>query len=55
MEPLEILRKIRIEKLERIEKAGINPYPSRFDRTHTINKAKKLSLGNKVKIAGRII
>ena len=54
MEPLATLRKIRLEKLEKIEKAGINPYPSKFDRTHTIVQARKLPLGMEVKIAGRI-
>jgi lysyl-tRNA synthetase class 2 len=55
MEPLANLRKIRLEKLEKIKKAGIDPYPSKFERSHTIFEARKLSLGQNIKIAGRII
>jgi lysyl-tRNA synthetase class 2 len=38
MRTIEELRKIRIEKLERIKKAGINPYPLKTKRTHKIEE-----------------
>jgi lysyl-tRNA synthetase class 2 len=49
----------RLEKLEALKKEGINPYPYRFDRTHTsadiIGDFDKLSTeGSIVKFAGRI-
>jgi len=55
MDPLENLRQIRLNKLVALRKAGIDPYPSKFDRTYTIAQARKLPLGAKVKIAGRIM
>ena len=52
----EELRKNRLAKLERIRKAGIGPYPDSFERTHSLEDAKKLKIGSKkVQIAGRIM
>ena len=46
---------VRREKLEEIKKV-CNPYPERFDRTHTLDEASKLEDGIKdVRLAGRII
>lgn len=36
---LEDIRKVKLEKLERLRKLGINPYPADSTRTHTINQA----------------
>ena len=36
------LVKVRLEKLERIRARGIDPYPHRFDRTHTTREAVSL-------------
>ena len=36
---LKEIRKTKEEKLKRIKKAGINPYPSRTNRTHAIKDA----------------
>ncbi|MBI2062947.1 MAG: lysine--tRNA ligase [Candidatus Yanofskybacteria bacterium] len=36
---LDDLRKTRLEKLEKLQKAGIDPYPSRSSRTHEIQQA----------------
>ena len=33
------LLRARLEKLERIRARGVDPYPSRFDRSHTIHEA----------------
>ena len=38
-ERLEDVIKIRKEKLERIKQAGIDPYPSKTNRTHTNQQA----------------
>jgi len=47
----------RRQKLERIRERGINPYPHRYQRTHTTEQALKLfkqKEGTVVSIAGRI-
>jgi len=53
------IRKIRIKKLEAIQRAGILPYPGRVNRTHTLKKAlqdfSKLSKEKKqIVLVGRI-
>ncbi|MFH1894780.1 MAG: lysine--tRNA ligase [Patescibacteria group bacterium] len=59
MANIDELRKVRLEKLEAIKKAGFLPYPEETKRTHTINEA-LLSFDNLVKsekeiiLAGRI-
>jgi len=52
--PLEGLRKIRLQKLEKIKKLGINPYSARCEREQTIAQALKM-MGKKVAVAGRIM
>jgi len=52
--PLDELKKVRLEKLEKIKKLGINPYPARLTRNQTIAEANKLE-GENVSIAGRIM
>ena len=50
------LREIRLAKLEAMREAGIQPFPDRFDRTHTSTEARALDDGAKdVKVAGRIM
>ena len=45
---------IRREKLEEIKKV-CNPYPAKYERTHTLSEAKELEDGTKnVKVCGRI-
>src|SRR3989344_7797261 len=56
---IEELRKIRLKKLEAIEKAGFSGYPAAVKRTHQINEASKdfskLSRTKKeIILAGRI-
>lgn len=58
-EKIEELRKVRIEKLERLKKLGIDPYPVDTSRTHTVGEALSqfdiLSGGKSpVVLAGRI-
>ncbi|MCK4232795.1 lysine--tRNA ligase, partial [candidate division WOR-3 bacterium] len=51
-------KKIRIEKLKELKKLGINPYPYRFVRTHTISeireKEEESLMLDAVAISGRI-
>lgn len=47
------LKKIRIEKLEKLKALGINPYPASFDKKQAIADALK-SIGKIVKTAGKI-
>ncbi len=58
-EKIEELRQVRIQKLEQLKKAGIEPYPVRSNRSLTIGEAlenfEKLSAKKKlVTLAGRI-
>lgn len=48
-------QKARLENLEQIKKAKINPYPEKYERTATLAEAKKMKEGEKVKAAGRIM
>jgi lysyl-tRNA synthetase class 2 len=60
MASIEELKKVRLEKLEQIQKAGINPYPNSVDRTHTILELENdfeglVEAGKPVTIVGRIM
>lgn len=49
-------REDRIKKLEELQKAGINPYPARSERTNTIKEIlDKFKEGKKVVIVGRLM
>ncbi|OGE72453.1 lysine--tRNA ligase [Candidatus Daviesbacteria bacterium RIFCSPLOWO2_02_FULL_38_15] len=50
---LEDLTKVRLKKLKNIQQLGINPYPSKTNRKHTIEVARKM-MSKKVTVAGRI-
>lgn len=45
----------RLKKLELIQELGLIPYADRYERTHTLSEARTLALGEKVKVAGRIV
>jgi len=46
---------IRAEKIKAIREKGINPYPDRFDRSHSLAEAAALPEGaSEIKLAGRI-
>ncbi len=49
----EELQKERLKKLKNIQKLGINPYPAKSNRKHTISIARKM-MGKKVAVAGRL-
>ena len=50
MEPLENLRKIRLSKLEKIKKLGVDPYPAKSQKKQSIAQCLKSS-GKKVQTA----
>ncbi|MBI4037661.1 lysine--tRNA ligase [Candidatus Curtissbacteria bacterium] len=54
MEPIENLKKVRLEKLSKIKKLGINPYPAKSSKKTDIEQALK-SIGKEVITAGRIL
>ncbi|HUT21906.1 MAG TPA: lysine--tRNA ligase [Candidatus Bipolaricaulota bacterium] len=45
----------RLQNLEKIRAAGIEPYPEKFEKKQTLAQAKKLFEGKKVSVAGRIM
>ncbi|MEI6627306.1 MAG: lysine--tRNA ligase [bacterium] len=45
----------RIKKLELLQSQGVIPYAAKYERTHSCIEAKGLVVGEKVKIAGRIM
>ena len=47
--------KERIRKVNELKKAGINPYPHKFDKKQNAAEALKSKLGTKVKTAGRLV
>ena len=47
------LQKERLKKLQNLKNAGINPYPAKTSRKHTIDQARKME-GKKVAVAGRL-
>lgn len=54
MATIDELRKIRIEKIQKLTEKGINPYPASVVRTETIAEAKNRS-GATVAVTGRIL
>ena len=50
--------KYRLEKLNKIKKFGINPFPYSYDASNSVTEIllnEKTFLGKKIKVAGRII
>ncbi len=54
MQALENIKKIRLEKLEKIKALGVNPYPAKSDKKDSVEKALN-SIGEKVTTAGRVM
>jgi len=49
-------RQVRIQKLDRLRDAGVNPWPERFERTHLLDDARRLPENTDgVRVCGRII
>ena len=53
-QPIDQLKKIRLQKLEQLKKLKIDPYPARCQRQQTISQVLKM-MGKKVAIAGRLM
>jgi lysyl-tRNA synthetase class 2 len=52
---IEEIRRLRIEKLEKLKKLGVNPYPAKFSKPFIpINNALQ-KLGEEVSVVGRIV
>lgn len=45
----------RLNKLRKIKEMGVNPYPEKFEKTHSLIDAKKEKEGSKVIVAGRMM
>ena len=54
MEPVENLRAIRLKKLAKLKKLGVDPYPAKAEKKHSVGQCLS-SLGKKVATAGRIM
>lgn len=54
MATIDELKKVRVDKLESLRKLGIDPYPAKVRREHTIEQARGMD-GGSVSIAGRIV
>ena len=46
---------VRLEHLNALKRAGINPYPALAERSHMLQAAKALPAGAKVRVAGRLV
>lgn len=60
MASIEELRQARLQKIEKLNEAGMNPYPSSISRTHTIKEVKEnfknlSEEGKSISIAGRVM
>jgi len=48
-------RLMRLKRLEAIKLSGVNPYPEKFDKTHSLLEVKASKEGSRIKSAGRIM
>lgn len=46
---------MRLKRLQAIKESGVNPYPEKFNKTHSLAEAKAAKEGTKVSTAGRIM
>lgn len=49
------VRQDRIKKLEALIASGVIPYADKFDRTHSLAQISDLPIGEKVRVAGRLM
>ncbi len=54
MATIDELKKVRLEKLEKLRNMGVDPYPSSIRREHTIGQARKME-GKTAEVTGRIV
>lgn len=55
MEPIDQLRKVRLQKLQTLVDRAVNPYPASYERSHTVAQARAKKTGARVSVAGRIV
>lgn len=48
-------KRVRLQRLQELQDAGINPYPAKTTRTHTVEQALVCKEGESVAVAGRIM
>src|SRR5437764_232419 len=51
-------REVRLQKLERLKAEGVRPYAARYERTHTLDAARReaeRAEGTKVRVSGRVM
>ncbi|MFN0059236.1 MAG: lysine--tRNA ligase [Planctomycetota bacterium] len=52
----EKIRAIKLEKIQSMREQGLNPYPERYERSHTLSAAAQLPAGTKsICVAGRMV
>ena len=50
------LKKVRLEKEEKLKELGINVHPERYEVTHSLKDSRNLPDGTKnVRVAGRVM
>ncbi len=50
------IREIKVEKIEKLREQGLQPYPERWERSHTLEQASALEAGTTaVRVCGRIV
>ena len=54
MATIDDLKKARLEKLEALRKMGVDPYPPKVRRDHTVTQAREMD-GSAVAVTGRIV
>lgn len=54
MASIDELKKVRLDKLARMKAAGVDPYPSKISREHTIAQARELA-DKTVAVVGRVV
>ena len=52
---LEEIRRVRLDKLDKLKKLGINPYPSKYSRELTSVSEAKSKIGTDLSVAGRVM
>ncbi len=49
------LKKVRLEKEDKLKELGINIHPERYEVTHSLKNVRELGEGNNVRVAGRVM
>ena len=52
---LEEIRRVRLDKLDKLKKLGINPYPSKYSQPLTSVSEAKSKIGTDLSVAGRVM